>query len=113
MGDNAALSPFGLFARLWGMTPDVKNGHLNDAPRLASAVRRMLRALIRRAEAGELEAVEQLRLLAIEAPEFYSAGIHAAHTGAGAYSYGKIARELGTSRQAIRQQTERAARDGR
>jgi hypothetical protein len=96
------------------MTPDVKNGHLNDAPRLSGAVRRMLRALVRRAGAGELEAVEQLRLLAIEATEYYSAGIYAAHTGAGAYSYGKIAAELGSSRQAIRQTVERAAvRDGR
>lgn len=64
---------------------------------------RMLRALVRRAESGELEALEELARLVDQARAALSQGARAAHDGPGHYSWTEVAQTLGISRQAARQ----------
>ena len=73
-----------------------------EAPDMAAMMRRVTRALVRRAEDGDLEALTAL--VDVEA------AVHAAtrdaavalHDGPFAYSWNEIARELGITRQAAR-----------
>lgn len=66
-------------------------------------VTRVLRALVRRAEAGDLEALEQLQRLQREAEAALVAAARAAHGAPGHYSWTEIAYALGVTRQAARQ----------
>lgn len=74
-----------------------------EAPAIGDMVARVLRALIRRAEAGDLEALEQLQRLGREADAALVAAARAAHDGPAAYSWTELAYVLGTTRQAARQ----------
>lgn len=64
---------------------------------------RMMRALERRAEAGELEALEELATLVDQAKRSLSHGARAAHDGPAHYSWTDIGLTLGITRQAARQ----------
>lgn len=65
-------------------------------------VRRMLRALTRRATDGDLFAVEALANLRGAVDVALRQGIAGAHDGPAHYSWGEIGQELGMSRQAAR-----------
>lgn len=72
-----------------------------EAPELAAFIRRMFRALERRASEGDLEAVEALASLGSPLREATErAGLAAWQHG---YSYTEIGTALGISRQAARQ----------
>lgn len=69
-----------------------------EAPQIGAMMERMFRALVRRAEAGDTEALEQiLRLQDVAADSARSAGRGLVAFG---YSYGELARWTGVSRQA-------------
>lgn len=88
----------------------------HEAPELGAMIRRMTRALVRRAAEGDTEALEQLAQLERELPVATSSALglmnHAGdptraaghtRTAANYYSAGELAQVLGTSRQAVRQ----------
>lgn len=67
---------------------------------------RMMRALVKRAGEGDLEAVEQLQRIEQLAPLATGLGIKRAHDSFD-YSYTTIAEFVGLSRQNVRQRAER------
>ncbi len=76
-------------------------------------VGRMLRALVRRAEEGDTEALEQLARLEVAAAHATTEAMVAMYTGSGPrYSYGEVANILGVSRQAVRQRVVRGMARG-
>jgi DNA-directed RNA polymerase sigma subunit (sigma70/sigma32) len=74
-----------------------------EAPELGAMLTRMLAALVRRATAGELDALTELRLLNERSRDALVLAARGAHDGPGYYSWTEIGRELGMSRQAARQ----------
>lgn len=74
-----------------------------EAPEIGAMVGRVLRALVRRAEAGDVTALEQLLILRREADLALVKAARAAHDGPAAYSWTELAYVLGTTRQAARQ----------
>jgi hypothetical protein len=88
------------------MTTPPRNRPTREAPELGAMVRRMLAALVRRAEAGDLFALEQLAELRDQLPGYLARAAWGAHHGPAGYSYGEVGRELGVSRQAARQLAE-------
>lgn len=79
-----------------------------EAPEIGSMVRRMVRALVRRAAAGDTEALEQLHDLEADLPGAVTVAGKMMHTGermAGeqSYSFTELANVIGTSRQGARQ----------
>lgn len=89
MGDNRALSP--------------KRRKEREPSEVAGAVRRMLAALVARAVAGDLVALEELAAIAGEADVAVSLAMAGAHSGPAAYSWTEIAGALNVTRQAARQ----------
>lgn len=75
-------------------------------------MRRMLRALVRRSTAGELEALEVLYALERVVGSSIVAAAQGAHEGPAKYSWGEIGRWLGMSRQAAHQRFTKEARNG-
>jgi predicted DNA binding protein len=74
-----------------------------EAPELGAAVDRMLRALVRRATAGDLFALEELARLEREVRVAVTAAGRGAHDGPAHYSWTEVANELGVTRQAARE----------
>jgi hypothetical protein len=79
-----------------------------EAPEIGSAVRRMIRALVRRAAEGDTEALEQLAALEGDVGGAVTIAGEMMHSGermAGdqSYSYTELAAVMGISRQAARQ----------
>lgn len=72
-----------------------------ESAELAGAVRRMVRALVRRASEGDTMALEELFALERETGESTNEAIRVLHSFG--YSYGELAGELGVTRQAVRQ----------
>lgn len=71
-------------------------------------MRRMFRALVRRAAEGDWEALEALARLEDVASVATAVAIRRSHhSGGGLYSYGELAQVLHTSRQAARQRVHR------
>jgi len=70
-----------------------------EAPDLEAAAVRMMRALVRRAEGGELEALEALANLAKASEVQLVRGVHAYRQGPAEASWADIGRVLGTTRQ--------------
>lgn len=73
-----------------------------ECPEVGSAARRMVRALVKRAEEGDTEAIEQLVETQHEVTQAITAAGQALHS-VGGYSYTELAQVLGTTRQAARQ----------
>lgn len=74
---------------------------VTEAPGLGAAVERMLRALVRRAAAGDTEALEQLCQLDVELAASTRKALRGLHEFG--YSYAELASVTGTSRQAVAQ----------
>jgi len=70
---------------------------------VADMTRRVLRSLVKRAEAGDIDALEELVALQRYLDECVTAAARGLHEGPGRYSYGEIGRWLGITRQAARQ----------
>lgn len=70
----------------------------SEAPDLGAAIQRQLRGLVARATEGDLEAVEQLRLVELRAAEHLGLAVAGARAHAG-YSWAQLAPALGTTRQ--------------
>lgn len=68
-----------------------------EAPAQGAAVLRLLRGLVARATEGDLEAVEQLRMVEAQAPMFLGLAVAGARHHAG-YSWAQLAPALGTTR---------------
>jgi hypothetical protein len=66
-------------------------------------VARVMRAMVRRAELGDVAAVEELARLERLTGELLGEAARAAHAGDGAYSWTEIGLAIGVSRQAARQ----------
>lgn len=80
----------------------------HESPELGSAVRRQLRALVRRAAEGDTEALEQLAMLDADLATAKAVAVDLMNRGErmgrrGGYSFTELAAVLGTSRQAARQ----------
>lgn len=71
-----------------------------EASELGAMLGRMLRALVRRATAGELDAVVELQVLERAVGAALIAAARGAHGEPGRYSWTEIAVELGITRQA-------------
>lgn len=79
-----------------------------EAVELAAMVRRMLRALVRRAAKGDTTALEALGELEALAPTATTVAMALSHvTHGGYYTYGELAQVTGTSRQAVQQRVGR------
>lgn len=72
-----------------------------EAPEVGQAARRFVRALVKRAEEGDTEAIEQLVETQHETTQAITAAGQALSRAG--YSYTDLARVLGTTRQAARQ----------
>lgn len=85
----------------------------HEAPELGSMVRRMVRALVRRAAEGDWEAIEQLAMLEREVPTATSCALGMMNAGSlgNTYSFTELGAVLGTSRQAARQRSQRVLPD--
>jgi N-acetylglutamate synthase-like GNAT family acetyltransferase len=79
----------------------------HEAPELGAMIRRMARALVRRATEGDTEALEQLAMLERELPTATSVALATMNQGEHGYSYTELARVVGTTRQAARQRAVR------
>lgn len=79
-----------------------------ECPEVGSAARRMVRALVARAEEGDTEAIEQLVETQHATTQAITAAGRALHETAG-YSYTELGQVLGTTRQAARQRFGTAA----
>lgn len=69
-----------------------------EAPELGSAILRQMRGLVARATEGDLEAIEQLRLVEHQAALHVGLAVAGARKHAG-YSWAELAPALGTTRQ--------------
>jgi hypothetical protein len=78
---------------------------------MAAMMARVLRAMVRRATAGDLDALYQLHQLSGQVGEAIRDAALGAHEGPGRYSWGEIGRELETSRQNARQRFGRPGED--
>lgn len=74
-----------------------------ETPEVADMIRRVLRSLVKRAEAGDLDALEELVAIQRDLEAYITAAARGLHEGPGRYSYGEIGRWLGVTRQAARQ----------
>lgn len=82
-----------------------------ESEELEAMVRRMQRALVRRAREGDTTAVEALARLERSASAATTVALAAAHTsGGGFYSYGDLADVAGSTRQAVQQRIGRQDR---
>lgn len=82
--------------------------HHREAPELGAMVRRMVRALVRRAAEGDWEALEELAALEAAAREAVGHALVAMHDGGRQYSWTELGDVLGVSRQAAEQRANRA-----
>lgn len=70
----------------------------SESPDLGSAIIRQLKGLVARATEGDLEAIEQLRIVEAEAGHHVGLAVAGARAHAG-YSWAQLAPALGTTRQ--------------
>jgi hypothetical protein len=75
----------------------------DESSEIGTMLRRVLRAMVRRATAGDLEALRELHLLELNLLSAVVDAARGAHDGPARYSWTEIAAELGVSRQAARQ----------
>ena len=84
-----------------------KRGKTYEAPDMAGFLRRIARAMVRRAAEGDLETLSAIQQVQAELDAALEQAAAAAH--AAGYSWTEIGRELGISRQAARQRFTPAA----
>lgn len=77
-----------------------RRGSTYECPDMAAMMKRVARALVRRAADGDLEALSALRDVDNAVGEAIVQAARAAHYGRFRYSWNEIARELGVTRQA-------------
>lgn len=81
-----------------------------EASELEAMIRRMHRALVRRAAGGDTTALEALARLERVASSATTVALSRAHTsGGGFYSWGELADVTGSTRQAVQQRVGRMA----
>lgn len=84
----------------------------HETPAIEAMMERMFRGLVRRAGAGDTEALEALAHLERVAGLAHTVALDQAHTvRGGLYSWTELANVTGTSRQAVRQRVERLTTD--
>lgn len=81
-----------------------------EAPAIGGMVRRMIRALVKRAQAGDTEALEQLHQLESFVPTQVTAAGRGLHEFG--YSWGELSAALGISRQACAKRFGKTETDG-
>ena len=74
-----------------------------EAPEVTAAARRMMRALVKRAGDGELEALEGLVALQADLDKALEAAVHGYRTGPAQASWAAVGEAVGASRQAAQQ----------
>lgn len=74
-----------------------------EAPEMGAMLRRMVKAMGRRAGEGDLECLVELRQLKADIDQAIAAGARAAHDGPAAFSWTDIGDAVGITRQAARQ----------
>lgn len=89
------------------MTEEARPRHDYDADELGPFMARMLAALVRRAERGEIDALTQLHALERRVGSAVVDAARGANEGPGKYSWGEIGRWLGMTRQAAHQRFRR------
>lgn len=78
--------------------------HRRESPEVGAMVRRMVRALVRRAAEGDTLALEELATLEDLVPVAVTVAGHRMHTSAGGYySWSEVAAATGVTRQAAHQ----------
>jgi hypothetical protein len=77
-----------------------KAGKTYECPDMAAMMTRLARAMVRRADEGDLEALTALAAVDVAVRDAIVAAARALHYGRQSYSWGEIARELGVTRQA-------------
>lgn len=85
------------------MTPEPRKRPERESPELEAMIRRMLRALVRRATDGDTLALESLANLRADLAGAIAAAAVGAHDGPAEYSWTDIGQVLGVTRQAARQ----------
>lgn len=84
------------------MDANANTARRHESPELGAAASRMTRALIRRAQEGDTEALEQLVALeALVSASVQQAGHLMWQGGGGAYSWSELAAVLGVTRAAV------------
>lgn len=81
-----------------------------EAPDMLAMIQRVTRALVRRAEEGDLEALTAIAEAERTMHAALDRAIRAAHDGPCAYSWTEIGRELHITRQAAQQRAESTER---
>lgn len=88
-----------------------RNRREREAPDLGACALRMIRALVRRAEAGDWEALEQLAMLEDVAASATGEALTRMQRGTGAagvaYSWAQLGDVLGVTRQSAQQRSDR------
>lgn len=91
--------------------PEQPSQRRHESPELGAMIRRMVRALVRRAAEGDTEALEQLAIVERDVPMAVSVAIARMNVGEAGYSYTELAGVVGTTRQAARQRAVRITTD--
>lgn len=102
-GDNATLSPEPPHRERRALPPRPPFDPATEAPELSGMVGRVLRSMVRRAEAGDIDALEQLVVIRQAADLAIADAAYGLVRGPGQYSWGEVGRWLGMTRQAARQ----------
>lgn len=82
--------------------------HHREAPEIGAAARRMVRALVKRGQAGDWEALEELAALESFTREAVGHALVLMHDTGQQYSWTELGDVLGVSRQAAEQRANRA-----
>lgn len=107
LGDNSPLSVKPRSAGASSVAPRRAFDPDTEPPELSAMVGRVLRSLVRRAEAGDIAALAELEVIDRAVMEASQAAARGLIAGPGRYSWGEVGRELGVTRQAARQRFSR------
>lgn len=78
-----------------------KRGRTYEAPDMERAAQRFMKALVRRAESGEVEAIQALQRLAVFTDDALTNAIHDSHYGEAGFSLSYLQAETGLDRKTI------------
>jgi len=108
-GDNAMLSPEPPIHERRARPPRPPFDPTTEPPELSGMVGRVLRSLVRRAEAGDIDALAELVAVQRALDAALGDAARGLVVGPGRYSWGEVGRWLGVTRQAARQRWGRRA----